>query len=217
MAKVLSVIGSPGLTVSFTIERASDGYFWNGSGWQAAAATVDATEVAGYATGFSEYYTATNPTAYCFWKAKDSKGNLLARGEFAIVSILLTPLTAATNSVLQSGQQVEVVIGNKGMLFTVALDGDWTAYDFRFSAKDEADSSAYAIGPNDVAVGDIVLGTDADGNAITTISVRFTEGDLDIAEGVYVAELTADTGGSSGAALVTPIQFPLKVIPGLIG
>jgi len=132
-------------------------------------------------------------------------------------TVVITPLTAATNSVLQSGQQVEVVIGNKGALFNVVLSGDWTAFSFTFSAKDQPGDSAFAIGPNDVAGSDVTLGTDADGNTITTIDIRFADGDLDIAEGVYVAELTADDGDSSGATLITPIQFPLKVIEGLIG
>lgn len=237
MADFLNFIGwwSGGETVTLTIRRKSDGFYWTGSAWQAASATVSTTEDATIlgSSVQSAYISATAPDEPYVWVMKTAGGDIIAgdpaglrasevwdystRSLSATALVLVTPLTAATNSVLQSGQQVEVVIGNKGSLFDVVLSDDWTAYAFRFSAKDEAGSSAYAIGPNDVATADVALGTDADGDTITTVSVRFAEGDLDIAEGVYTAELTADDGDSSAAQLITPIQFPLKVIEGLIG
>ena len=132
-------------------------------------------------------------------------------------SVNIVPLTAVTNSTFQEDQVVEVVVGNKGPLFTLSLSGDWTSYSFRYSAKDEPDSSAFAIGPNDVDPSDVVLGADADGNVITTVQIRFAEGDLDIDAAVYTGELTADTGDSSGSELISTLQHPLKVIEGLIG
>lgn len=144
---------------------------------------------------------------------------MLPTGYFigGVGSVIVVPLTAVTNATFQPGQTIEVVVGNKGLVATVALEGDWTSYSFRFSAKDEPDSSAFAIGPDDVAGSDVNIGVDADGNTITTVGLRFAEGDLDIEAAVYVAELTADTGDSSGADLISTIQFPLKVIEGLIG
>lgn len=83
MAKTFSIVSATtGLTVNLTIQRASDDYYWTGSAWQAGSATVAMTEEATARGDYYEYYSTTEPTAYCFWFAIDSSDNLLDRGDY---------------------------------------------------------------------------------------------------------------------------------------
>lgn len=80
--KNFSVVWTPGKTVSLTTKRKSDSYYWSGSEWQSGSATVEMTEVADLASGYSEYYSTTAPDAPCFWWAIDEDSNLAAYGEY---------------------------------------------------------------------------------------------------------------------------------------
>jgi len=92
-AKIFSIPWTPSKTVSLTIKRKSDGYYWSGSAWQSDAATVEMTESADLATGYSEYYSTTSPSSACFWWAIDDDSNLASYGEYDP-----TQTTAATAS-----------------------------------------------------------------------------------------------------------------------
>ena len=93
--KIFSIVATPSLTVNLTIKRAADNYYWTGTAWQSDAATVAMTENADIATGYSEYYSTTSPTAVCFWWAIDSSSTLWERGEYDP-----TQTTSATSSTI---------------------------------------------------------------------------------------------------------------------
>ena len=80
--KNFSVPWTAGKTVSLTIKRKSDTYYWSGTAWQEAAATVEMTEVESLASGYSEYYSTTAPTSACFWWAIDDDSSLASYGEY---------------------------------------------------------------------------------------------------------------------------------------
>ena len=81
-SKIFSIIAQTGLTVSLTIQRASDSYYWTGTAWQAGAATVAMTETVIVAGTYSEYSSTTDPTARCFWFALDQNSVMLDRNEY---------------------------------------------------------------------------------------------------------------------------------------
>ena len=80
--KTFRFADDPGLTITLTITRKSDGHYWTGSAWQAGAATVAMSETASYSADYSEYYSETEPTAECWWKALDSNSVLRRDGEY---------------------------------------------------------------------------------------------------------------------------------------
>ena len=70
--KNFSIAAAPGLTMSLRIRKKSNNYYWTGTAWQEAAATVTMTEVEDLSANYSEYYSTTAPDAPSFWWALDS-------------------------------------------------------------------------------------------------------------------------------------------------
>ena len=71
---------SPGETVTLTIRKKSDGWYWTGTAWQAGATTVATTEdttILGSAIT-SAYYSGTSPDAPHVWVMKTAGGDIIA-------------------------------------------------------------------------------------------------------------------------------------------
>lgn len=69
------------LNVDIILRRASDGYYWAGTTFTAAAPSPALTMT--YDSVLGQYYTETSPSERCFWTAKDhDTGDLLAYGEY---------------------------------------------------------------------------------------------------------------------------------------
>jgi len=98
-----AVPGPSGLTVSLTIKRASDNFFWTGSAWQSASATVAMT----WDSDLELYISTTAPTARCFYTGSSSTGILLGYGEYdpnigaAATSSTIAPTLADLKEYLQ--------------------------------------------------------------------------------------------------------------------
>jgi len=78
MANTFAIPGPSGLTVTMTIKRQADDYFWTGSVWQAGSATVAMT----WDSDLELYLSTTEPDARCFYSAASSTGILLGYGEY---------------------------------------------------------------------------------------------------------------------------------------
>ena len=71
-------VGRAGDTVTFTITRDSDGWYFTGSGWQAGATSLAGTWDADHEL----FYVDTVPDAICSWSAEDQDGRKIGYGEF---------------------------------------------------------------------------------------------------------------------------------------
>jgi hypothetical protein len=108
-----------GAGVFLVIKRATDGYYWNGSGYQAALATIATTEEATLDSGWFEYFVDTKPTEYSFWWAYDSS-NVLLTGtkeyDPDAVSIVYTATTPASTPTFTAGDAIKRALRLIGVL-----------------------------------------------------------------------------------------------------
>jgi Cu/Ag efflux protein CusF len=173
-----------GATVSVSIERVSDGYYWNGTAFQAAYVALDMTERSGNAHKEGEYiYNFTPPTvdgveAYN-WSCKYAddptliyvKGRIQTYRQASITLGAVTMSTEASNRISSPVPLSMFQLEEKVFSITVTdADGkavDLSAMTLRFVVQDSNDPPS---GEFKVEGGDISVSGEDDEIALVTVS-----------------------------------------------